>query len=180
MIFVPLKLPGAFEIAIEPRGDSRGLFARIFCEEEFRAAGLHTRWMQMNLSFSREAGTVRGLHFQRAPAAEVKLVRCLRGRVFDVMVDLRRGSPSYGQHCSLTLDAEARNAAYIPEGFAHGFQTLEPDCELQYFHSAPYAPRHEGGVNACDPALGIEWPLSVTSRSDRDLALLRLHEVDPL
>ncbi len=179
MIFTPLPLPGAWEIGLEPRSDARGLFARIFCEREFAANGLVTHWVQMNVSLSRERGTLRGMHFQRAPAAEVKLVRCLRGRAFDVIVDLRPGSANFGRHCAVTLDPDRRNAVYVPEGFAHGFQTLEPDTELQYFHSAAYAPEHEGGVNALDPALGIDWPLPPVNLSGRDRALPPLNRTDP-
>lgn len=178
MIFRPLPLPGAFEIEIAPHEDARGLFARIFCEKEFSARGLTTRWVQMNVSLSRAAGTLRGMHFQRPPAAEVKLVRCLRGRALDVIVDLRRDSPGFGRHCALTLDPERRNAIYIPEGFAHGFQTLAPDTELMYFHSAAYAPEHEGGVNALDPALGIDWPLAPVNLSARDRALPPLNRTE--
>lgn len=180
MIFSPLALDGAFEIQIEPRGDARGLFARIFCEEEFARHKLNTSWAQMNISISAKAGTVRGLHFQRSPHAEVKLVRALRGRVFDIIVDLRAGSSGYGQHAVVTLDAEQRNAIYIPEGFAHGFQALTDNCELQYFHSAAYAPQAESGIQALDPALKINWPLPVSVRSGRDEALARLEETNPL
>ncbi len=178
MIFRPLPLPGAFEIEIAPHEDTRGLFARIFCEKEFSARGLATRWVQMNVSLSREAGTLRGMHFQRPPAAEVKLVRCLRGRAYDVIVDLRRDSASFGRHCAVTLDPGRRNAIYVPEGFAHGFQALKPDTELMYFHSAAYAPEHEGGVNALDPALGIDWPLAPVNLSPRDRALPPLNRTE--
>ena len=180
MIFSPLPLEGAFEIGIEARGDARGLFARIFCEDEFAYHGLNTRWVQMNISVSAQAGTLRGLHFQRPPYSEVKLVRALRGRVFDVIVDLRANSPSFGRHTVVTLDADQRNAIYIPQGFAHGFQTLSDDCELQYFHSATYAPEAESGIQALDPALYINWPLPVSVRSDRDERLAQLQETDPL
>jgi dTDP-4-dehydrorhamnose 3,5-epimerase len=180
MIFAPLPLSGAFEIGLERRGDARGFFARFFCAEEFAAHGLNTGWVQMNLSFSTAAGTLRGMHFQRAPAAEVKLVRCLRGRAQDVIVDMRAGSDSFGHHCAVTLDADARNAIYIPTGFAHGFQTLTDETELQYFHSAAYAPDCEGGVNPLDPALAIDWPLPPVEVSDRDRALPLLADCPPL
>lgn len=180
MIFTPLDLPGAWEIGLERRGDDRGFFARIFCTEEFAAHGLNTTWAQMNISVSREVGTLRGMHFQRPPAAEVKLVRCLHGRAHDVIVDLRAGSDTYGQHLNVVLDAGERNAVYVPAGFAHGFQTLLPDTELQYFHSVPYAPDHEGGVNALDPDLRIDWPLEPVNRSERDLSLPGLAACAPL
>lgn len=180
MIFDPLPLDGAYEINLERREDARGFFARIFCEQEFAAQGLNTAWVQMNVSMSRQAGTLRGMHFQRPPAAEVKLIRCLRGLALDVIVDCRAGSDSYGQFCSVTLDPERRNAIYVPEGFAHGFQTLAPDTELQYFHSAAYAPAQEGGINPFDPDLNIDWPLPPVNLSDRDRALPALKECDPL
>lgn len=180
MIFRELDLPGAFEVLPEPRGDARGSFARIFCAEEFAAHGLNTTWVQMNLSVTRDAGTMRGLHFQRAPNAEAKLIRAIRGRVHDVLLDLRQGSAGFGKHVAVVLDAEQRNAVYVPQGFAHGFQTLTDDVEMTYAHSAFYAPQAEGGIQALDPALGIEWPLPVTQRSPRDEALPNLAEVQPL
>jgi len=180
MIFTELPLSGAYGIVPEKRGDARGFFARIFCEEEFGNLGLNTGWAQMNISHSAEAGTLRGLHFQRPPMAEVKLIRCMAGRVLDVILDLRHGSPTFGQHTSVTLDAATHNAIYVPEGFAHGFQTLVPGCELQYFHSVPHAPDHEGGVTPLDPRLGIDWPLPVARMSERDRALPKLTEVSPL
>lgn len=180
MIFRELDLPGAFEVLPEPREDARGCFARIFCAEEFGASDLATTWVQMNLSVTRGAGALRGLHFQRAPHAEVKLIRAVRGRVYDVIVDLRNGSPSFGRHASVLLDADLRNAIYVPEGLAHGFQTLTDEAEMIYAHSAAYAPGFEGGVQALDPALGIDWPLPVTQRSPRDEGLPALSEVAPL
>lgn len=180
MKFNPLPLSGTYEITIEPHGDARGIFARIFCEKEFMAYGLNTGWAQMNISFSTYAGTMRGLHFQRPPHAEAKLVRALRGRAFDVILDLRRGSPSFGRHASVILDSAVRNAVYVPAGFAHGFQTLTDDCELQYFHSGTYQPEAEGGVQALDPSLAIGWPLPTTHRSPRDEALPTLREIVPL
>lgn len=171
MKFRPLSLPGAVEVSLERREDPRGFFARIFCEAEFKQAGLNTAWVQMNMSHSVAKGTLRGLHFQREPASEVKLVRCIRGAVWDVIVDLRAGSDSYGQYCAVTLEASTGNAIYIPKGFAHGFQTLTAEAELMYFHSAAYAPDHEGGINPFDPGLGIDWPLPAANVSDRDREL---------
>ncbi len=180
MKFQELPLSGAFEISLEKNVDDRGFFARIYCEEEFTAQGLNTQWVQMNVSYSADKGTLRGLHFQREPAAEVKLVRCLSGRVYDVIVDLRTGSDSFGRYCAVTLDAAIGNAIYIPKGFAHGFQTLSPDTTLQYAHSTPYRPGHEGGINALDPDLGLNWPLDPVNMSGRDLALGPVNECDPL
>jgi dTDP-4-dehydrorhamnose 3,5-epimerase len=180
MIFDPLRLEGAFRIALDPRGDDRGFFARVFCTEQFRAHGLVPEVVQINTSFSREAGTVRGLHFQRAPAIESKVVRCLRGAIRDVIVDLRANSPQYGQWEAVELIAEDRDMIYVPQGFAHGFQTLLPDTELLYLHGAAYSPDHEGGVAHDDPDLGIHWALPVINLSPRDAALPRLRELEPL
>ncbi|PWK59648.1 dTDP-4-dehydrorhamnose 3,5-epimerase family protein [Roseicyclus mahoneyensis] len=180
MIFHPLKLHGAFRIALNPREDTRGFFARFFCTEEFRAQGLLPEIAQINTSFSRAAGTVRGLHFQRPPAADSKVVRCLRGAIRDVIVDLRARSPQFGQWEAVDLTAENRDMVYVPPGFAHGFQTLLPDTELLYLHGAAYSPAHEGGVAHDDPELGIDWALPVANLSPRDAALPRLHDLEPL
>lgn len=180
MKFTPLPLEGAYEVDLERREDARGFFARTYCAGEFSALGLCTEWVQMNLSFTRQRGSLRGLHFQRPPMAEVKLVRAVRGRVLDVIVDLRDGSATYGTWCTVTLDADQRNAIYIPKGFAHGFQTLIDDAELHYSHSTAYAPGHEGGVHPLDPDLAIKWPLEPRNLSERDLALPSLSECSPL
>jgi dTDP-4-dehydrorhamnose 3,5-epimerase len=167
----PLPLAGAAVVQAEPRGDSRGLFARLFCQDELRELNHGRPIQQINLSVTRACGTVRGLHFQRPPKAEDKAVRCLRGRVYDVLVDLREGSPTFGEWCGVELDAIGMNMVYIPRGFAHGFQTLEPDCEMLYLHTEFYSPEHEGGFRFDSPALGIRWPLSPDGMSPRDLAL---------
>ncbi len=180
MIIRPLALSGSYEVLIEPKADERGMFARIFCSREFTNSGLNVDWPQMNVALSVQAGTLRGMHFQRPPYAECKLVRALNGRAHDVIVDLRSGSESFGQHVSLELDSETRNAIYVPEGFAHGYQALTANCELQYFCSSPYAPEAEGGVQALDPELGIQWPLTVTVRSQRDQELPPCSEVSSL
>lgn len=180
MIIRPLALSGSYEVLIEPKADERGMFARIFCSREFADFGLNVDWPQMNVALSVQAGTLRGMHFQRPPHAECKLVRALNGRAHDVIVDLRSGSESFGRHVSLELDSETRNAIYVPEGFAHGYQALTDNCELQYFCSSPYAPEAEGGVQALDPELGIQWPLPVTVRSQRDQELPSCSEVPPL
>ncbi len=180
MIFRDLALPGTFEVLPETRGDARGSFERIFCADEFGSRGLATHWVQMNLSVTRGAGTLRGMHFQRPPHAEVKLIRAIRGRVHDVIVDLRAGSPTFGRHVAVVLDADLRNAVYVPEGFAHGFQSLTDEVEMIYAHSAAYAPDAEGGLQALDPALGIDWPRPVTQRSPRDEGLPGLGEVTVL
>ena len=180
MIFTSLPLDGAFRIDLEMREDARGFFARLFCVEEFAMHGLETKWVQMNTSLSRQVGTLRGLHFQRPPTAEAKLVRCLRGAVFDVMVDLRAGSPSFGGWEGMELTEKNRSMAYLPRGFAHGFQTLTPNSELIYLHSAPYSAAHEGGLHYADSRLAISWPLTVTQLSPRDAAHPTLDAVEPV
>ncbi len=170
MIFTPLALPGAFRVDLEPRGDSRGFFARMFCSDEFAGHGLATHWVQCNTSFTAAQGTVRGLHYQRPPMAETKLLRCLKGAIFDVIVDIRANSPTYGQWHGERLDDQNRAMICVPEGFAHGFQTLTPDVEMLYFHSAPYSAAHEGGLRWDDRSLAIDWPLAVTETSARDAA----------
>lgn len=180
MIFTPLSLPGACRVDLERRGDARGFFARVFCADEFAAHGLNTDWVQMNTSLSRRAGTLRGLHFQRPPAAEAKLVRCLRGAIYDVIVDLRAGSDSYGRWQAVELTAKGRAMLYVPQGFAHGFQTLASDTELLYMHSARYSPDHEGGLHHADPALAVDWPRDVTDLSARDQSFPKLADLEPI
>jgi dTDP-4-dehydrorhamnose 3,5-epimerase len=151
-------------------GDERGFLARLYCADELRAAGWTKPVAQINHTLTARRGTVRGMHFQRPPHAEAKLVSCLRGVVFDVAVDLRAGSPTFLQWFGERLSADNARALLIPEGCAHGFQTLSDDCELVYVHSAPYVAAAEGAVNATDPKLGIEWPEPITGRSPRDAA----------
>lgn len=148
--------------------DHRGAFARLFCSNELAPVLEGRRIVQINHSRTTTVGAMRGLHFQRAPHAEMKLVRCLRGRVWDVAVDLRAGSPSFLQHVAVELSADNGRMLVIPEGCAHGFQVLEPESELLYLHTAAYAPAHEGGVDALDPLLAIGWPLPPADRSARD------------
>ncbi|HHT9158318.1 MAG TPA: dTDP-4-dehydrorhamnose 3,5-epimerase [Candidatus Brocadiaceae bacterium] len=148
--------------------DHRGFFSRFFCAEEFREAGLSKPIVQINHSFTRKTGTVRGLHFQYPPYAETKIVSCLKGKIFDVAVDLRRGSPSFLHWHGEVLSAENRKSLIIPEGFAHGFQTLTEDCELIYLSSAPYQREAEDALNVMDPKLGIVWLLSISDLSERD------------
>ncbi len=180
MKITPHYLEGLFHVEVDPHIDTRGLFARVFCEMEFADAGLATRWVQMNVSFNSIAGTVRGLHFQTAKAAEAKVVRCIRGLAHDIALDLRRNSESFGRHAVIELDSDRRNALYIPSGFAHGFQTLVDGTELQYLHSGFYDPKNEGGVNALDPTIAVDWPLPISEMSDRDASLPPLEEVQPL
>lgn len=164
----PIPIAGLYEATSAPASDDRGAFARLFCAEALADAHAGRPIAQINRSLTRRAGAVRGLHFQRPPMAEGKWIRCLRGRVFDVGVDLRRGSPTFLAHHAVELDAERHNAVFLPEGVAHGFQTLTNDVELLYLHTAPYAPEYEGGVRHDDPRLAIAWPLAVTDLSERD------------
>lgn len=158
MIFKATKLEGAFLIEPERKEDERGYFVRTFCEREFAEHGLQVRFVQCNLSFNRLQGTLRGMHFQAAPHEEAKLVSCTRGAIYDVIIDLRAGSPTYLQHVAETLSADNGKAFYIPEGFAHGFQTLEDDTEVFYQMSEFYYPESARGVRWNDPAFQIEWP----------------------
>jgi dTDP-4-dehydrorhamnose 3,5-epimerase len=156
--FEETPIAGAFVIELERRGDERGFFARVFCRREFEEHGLNPNVVQCNLSLSAKPGTLRGMHFQRPPHEEAKLVRCTRGALWDVVLDLRPDSPTYLAWYGVELNAENRRLLYIPEGCAHGFQTLVPDTEAFYQVSAAYAPEHEGGVRWNDPAFGLEWP----------------------
>lgn len=168
MIFRETPLAPSFLISPERREDERGYFARTFCVKEFAAYGLPTEVQQCNVSFNRMKGTVRGMHFQRPPAAEAKLVRCTRGAIFDVMVDLRPDSPTFCQWYGAELTAGNGDALFVPEGFAHGFQTLQDDSELFYQMFALYSPEHADGVRWNDPAFGIRWPLPVSTIAERD------------
>jgi len=180
MKFTELPLKGTFKVDLEPRGDSRGFFARLFCSEEFAARGLATSWVQCNTSFTAGLGTVRGLHFQRPPMAETKLLRCIRGAIFDVIVDLRAGSPTFGHWHGERLDDANRSMICVPEGFAHGFQTLTPNVEMLYFHSAAYSASHEGGLRWDDARVAVDWPLGVTEVSARDAAFPTLDMLEPI
>ena len=168
MKFTPLPLAGAHLIHLEKRGDERGFFARFFCEDEFARHGLHTRFVQINNSLTVRKGTLRGIHYQLPPAAEVKVVRCVRGALYDVILDLRPHSPTFGGWFGETLSAENRAMMYVPEGFAHGFVTLEPDTEALYLVSAAYAPATERGIRYDDPKFGIRWPAAPTELSEKD------------
>ena len=154
----------------KPIGDSRGYLERLFCTDELQAHTKGRPISQINYTSTASRGTVRGMHFQRPPHAEIKFVSCLRGEVFDVAVDLRDNSPTFLRWHAEVLSADNHKTLVIPEGFAHGFQTLTDDCEMLYFHTAAYQPGAEGGFNAQDPRLAIEWPLSVAGLSPRDAA----------
>ena len=163
-----LPLAGLNLIERQRLGDSRGFLSRLFCAEELSAAGWHKPIAQINQTYTAQRGTVRGLHFQHPPHAEMKLVSCLRGAIWDVAVDLRAGSPTFLQWHAQELSAINNRALLIPEGFAHGFQTLSDDCELIYLHSAAHAAGAEGGLSPHDPLLSIAWPLPITELSNRD------------
>ena len=171
MQFLDTDLAGLMWVTLDVRQDARGAFARLFCQREMASAGLPTGFVQVNHSHTARRGSVRGLHFQHPPATETKVIRCIRGAVWDVAVDLRAGSPTFLQWRAFELRADAPRMVVIPDGFAHGFQTLTDDAELLYFHSAFYAPEHEGGFHAQDGTLGIDWPLPIAQQSDRDQQL---------
>jgi len=170
MIFIQTPLPGARLIDLERRGDERGFFARTFCAREFAAEGLKAEFVQANTSWTSQQGTLRGMHYQLAPASEVKLVRCTRGAIWDAILDLRVDSPTFGKSFGAELTAENRRAIYVPEGFAHGFLTLVPDTEVFYMVSAYYSPDLERGVRWNDPEFSIEWPFLPDTVSARDRA----------
>jgi dTDP-4-dehydrorhamnose 3,5-epimerase len=168
VIFNPTPLPGAFTIELEKRGDHRGFFARFFCAREFAAHGLETQFVQINNSLTQSKATLRGMHYQLPPAAEVKVVRCVRGRVYDVIVDLRPDSPTYRRSFGCELSADNRIMMYVPRGFAHGFLTLEDNAEALYLVSAEYSPADERGLRWNDPAFAIKLPMPVAEISAKD------------
>ena len=170
MKFHSATLAGAHTIELEKRGDERGFFARFFCEKEFAQQGLEKRFVQINNSLSAKKGTLRGMHYQLPPAAEVKVVRCVRGALFDVIVDLRAGSPTFGKWFGAELTAENRTVMYVPRGFAHGFITLADDTEAFYLVSAFYSPENERGARWNDPAIDIRWPIEPVEQSEKDKA----------
>ena len=170
MRFIPTRLAGAYIVEPEPQEDARGFFARTFCAREFGKHNLARNFVQCSISLNRMRGTLRGLHYQRPPACEAKLVRCTAGALFDVIVDLREGSPTCRQHLAVELTARNRRALYVPEMCAHGFQTLEPDTEILYQISEYYTPEASTGLRYNDPRLSIQWPLPVASLSQKDAA----------
>ena len=168
MRFTETKLQGAYIVELERREDSRGFFARAFCQKEFAAHGLKPLIAQANVAYNLKKGTLRGMHFQFPPAAETKLVRCTRGAILDIIVDLRAESPTYLQHIAVELNEENGRALYVPERFAHGYQTLNDNTETSYQVGEFYAPDYESGLMHDDPRLGLEWPLPVAVISDKD------------
>ena len=166
--FIPLDLLGAYLIQPKPFEDHRGKFARLFCENEFSQIGHQGTFVQINYSLTKLSGAIRGLHFQHPPKAEVKVVRCIKGKVWDIIVDVREGSPTFLKWHAEVLSAENMHSYYIPKGFAHGFQALDKECELIYFHTEFYSPENEGAIYFKDPKLDIKWPLPPTDISNRD------------
>ena len=168
MLFTETKLKGAFVLEPERREDNRGFFARTFCQKEFEAHGLNPLVVQCNIAYNKKRGTLRGMHFQNPPFQEAKLVRCTRGAILDVVLDLRAGSPTFKQWVSAELNEDNHKMLYVPEGFAHGYQTLSETAEVIYQVSQFYAPESASGVRHDDPAFGIKWPLEVAAISDLD------------
>ncbi len=166
--FNECPLAGLYKIKRTPIKDNRGFFSRFYCAEEFKELGLQQPIAQMNHTLTLSVGAIRGLHYQHPPYTEIKIVNCLRGEVFDVVVDIRQGSPTFLKWYGEVLSAENQTGLYIPEGFAHGFQALTKNCELMYLHSAFYTASAEDGLNVADPALDITWPLAFADCSDRD------------
>jgi dTDP-4-dehydrorhamnose 3,5-epimerase len=178
VIFSETSLKGAFVIELERRGDDRGFFARSFCRQEFEQHGLKPLIAQSGIASNRRKGTVRGIHFQYPPAAETKLVRCIRGALLDIIVDLRPESETYLQHFAVELEAESMRALYVPQRFAHGYQTLRDDTVATYELGEVYTPSAEGGLLYDDPRLGLTWPLPVTATSARDRGFRPLEEIE--
>jgi len=172
----PTPIDGLRLIERLPFGDSRGFLERLFCQQTLDQLLVGKTLRQVNRTLTQQKGSVRGLHFQYPPHAETKIVICIKGQVWDVAVDLRRGSPTYLQHHAVLLTEENHLSYLIPEGFAHGFQTLKPDCEMLYFHTADYNAEAEGALNVLDPRLAINWPEPITERSERDRSHAMLTE----
>ena len=170
MIFVPTALPGAYIVEMERREDDRGFFARTWCRREFAQMGLNSELVQSNVSYSQRRGTLRGMHWQAPPHVEAKLIRCTRGAIWDAIIDLRPGSSTYTNYLGVELTAESGRALYVPEGMAHGFVTLDDDCEVSYQMSEYFEPSAARGVRWNDPAFGIAWPLSDPILHPRDAA----------
>ena len=179
MIFTETNLKGAFIIDLERREDSRGFFARAFCQNEFKTHGLKPTIAQANIAHNIKKGTVRGMHFQFPPAAESKLVRCTRGAILDIIVDLRPESETYLQHVGVELNEDNQRALYVPERFAHGYQTLRDNTDTSYQVGEFYTPNAEGGLMFNDPRLRLEWPLLVTVISDKDQKFELLDRIEP-
>ncbi|ETT65504.1 dTDP-4-dehydrorhamnose 3,5-epimerase [Paenibacillus odorifer] len=168
MIFHETNLKGVFEIDIQPIEDERGFFARTWCVNEFEKHGINSKFVQCNISFNKKKGTLRGMHYQSAPYGEMKLIRCIKGSIYDVIIDLRPDSLTYKNWCSVFLSENNRKMLYIPEGFAHGFQTLEDNTEVFYQMGEFYHPESARGIRWNDPTIGIEWPINDLIISEKD------------
>lgn len=168
MKFIQTILPGAYIVELTPFTDERGFFARTYCKNEFAEIGFFGEWVQLNHSITNNKGSIRGMHFQNPPYGEIKMVKCIAGAVFDVIIDLRKNSPTFLKWFGAELSAQNKKMMFIPEGFAHGFQTLTDDCGLIYHHSNFYTPGAESGIKYNEPLVNIEWPLPVTTISERD------------
>jgi dTDP-4-dehydrorhamnose 3,5-epimerase len=168
MIFTETPLKGAYLVEPEPHSDDRGLFARTYCKNEFAKLDHKKEFVQFNHSRTLKKGTIRGMHYQKPPYTEIKLIRCIRGRIFDAIIDIRQDSATFLHHFTVELSENNMLSFYIPEGFAHGFQTLEDNSELIYHHTAYYVPGHEAGIRYNDPLIGIYWPLPVSEITEKD------------
>lgn len=180
MLFNATPLEGNYLIQMEPRTDHRGFFARCFCEDEFAAHGLETQWAQISMSMNTHTATLRGLHFQIQPKSETKLVQCVKGAIWDVVVDLRQDSDTFGKWFGSELSEDNQTMMYIPKGFAHGFISLVPSSEILYFMSSPHSPKHERVMSWNDPQLSIDWPIVPSVISNRDQSGLSLSDVKRL
>lgn len=180
MKFIEQDLKDVYLIDLEKMEDGRGFFSRVYCQKEFSNLELELNWVQMNMSYTKNMGTVRGIHWQNTPHTDAKLVRCIEGAVMDVVVDLRKDSASYGEWLSVELSDKNDSALYIPKGFGHGFQTLKHNCKLLYFHSHKFVESSEGGLALDDPSVGISWPLPIVDVSERDLQHPSLSNIKPI
>jgi dTDP-4-dehydrorhamnose 3,5-epimerase len=179
MVFTETKLKGAYIIDIDRKEDSRGFFARAFCQKEFEAHGLKPIIAQANIAYNNQKGTLRGMHFQYPPSAETKFVRCTRGGILDIIVDIRPESPTYLQHVAVELNEDNHRGLYVPERFAHGYQVLADKTETSYQVGEFYAPGAESGLVYNDPRLGLEWPLPISVISEKDQGWKVLDEIEP-
>ncbi len=170
------NLEGVYVLHRQPISDSRGYFERIFCQKKLSAVLMDRTIRQINHTFTKGEGTVRGMHYQIPPHAEMKIVSCIRGDIFDVVVDIRRNSPTFLRHYATILSEKNFSSLVIPEGYAHGFQTLTPECEIIYLHTADYEPSSERGLNAVDTRLAIDWPIDIKNRSERDIRHVMLDD----
>jgi dTDP-4-dehydrorhamnose 3,5-epimerase len=168
MKYIETPLKGAYIIELEPFRDSRGLFARTFCKKEFQKIGHNKEFVQFNHSLTLQKGTIRGMHYQVPPNSEIKLIRCVRGNVYDVIIDIRSGSTTFLNYFAVELNEDNMKMIYVPEGFAHGFQTLENNTQLIYHHTQFYSPQHERGIRYNDPVIAVEWPLEPMNVTEKD------------